>query len=220
MNRAYGIAALVGVLGISAANPSTLLAQTQNEPIKFGQKGELTYEIAPQQYEGLDHRMTTEAKKGQNWGRIYINIDGSFQLWGDLNGTHFAYSSPDTLSMRRGNNNILIVDKPPIDENERKTQLDKIDAGRSGLPITAQYLEDSFQSLYNDRAYIDLSNLNLGPNFFEQPVPQSADPAQRETHELYSAFMRDLNVAGVRVEVERLNKTPQNLEDTLRLFRR
>ena len=159
MNKAPAVAAFLGYLGTFVTGDPSLMAQKPNQPIRFGQKGELTYELAPQHYEGLDHRMTSDSRRGKNWGRMYLDHHGNFQLWGDLDEAHFLYESQGTLSIRRGNSTITLVDKPPIEEGRLRTELEKRDALKSNLPDTAKYLSDSLRALYNDTAY--MGDLNV-----------------------------------------------------------
>ena len=80
MNRAYGIATLVGLLGLYAANPTVLTPQAKNESIKFGQKGEITYEISRRLYSDEEHDRTARERPQQSWGHFHIGQNGQFIL--------------------------------------------------------------------------------------------------------------------------------------------
>ena len=176
MNRAYGIAALVGVLGISAANPSTLLAQVQNEPIKFGQKGETTYNIVRQPYSEESHIITSNIMGGQNWGQIYLDKNGGFVAVGILeDGTQFLYEAGTGIL---GNSLTLV-------RNGLKTTFHDSEAGSFGM----------------DDSILDEVQINFGTsNFYEGPRPvptaQGSDLSGR-LHDLYSNYTRWLNVDSI-----------------------
>ncbi|HLC60047.1 MAG TPA: hypothetical protein VJJ52_01310 [Candidatus Nanoarchaeia archaeon] len=210
MNKAYGIAALVSFLVVSASNPHILPMQSKDEPIKFGQKAEQTYEVSQRPYSDVEHNRTLNEKQGQRWGHAHtytrqqygFNEGLGFVLHGILDdGTEFIYRADDignSLHLTRNGLQIGFIDSHNTNPSIR---------------------------IVNDKDYATVNGeeVNLGGHdFYESPRPVSQSQGfnlNGKLHDLYSNYNKWLNVRSVRALVEKPRETePAQLENLLDAF--
>lgn len=195
MNRTYGIAALVGYLGLSAVNPGIVQAQTKDEPVKFGSNRQFTY--APTRLESQEHLALVSGNyppiTPENWGKI--SIDGlSLTLWGVLDGTSFSYIKNEisgVLEIKKDGKIIRYVDFSPYKYN-------------------------------NDKATVNGQEVLIrGPNFFETAKPsQKPETTEERLVSILSDYRQRLNIPAAEKQAEASRKvlTPQELKQFLDAF--
>lgn len=213
MGKNPAVAAFVGYLGYSLFGAPSALAQQPNEPIRFGQKREQTYEISQLPYSDVEHYRTLIERQGKRWGHAHIVqlgfIEGQLGFNGGLgfvlhgvlaDGTEFIYQA-DRLgySLHSARNSI---------------QLGFFDSHDT----------DSFIEVFNARDYatVDGKEVSLGnAEFYEgpRPAPQQGSDLRGKLHDSYSNHTRWLNVSAIRSLTEKPMKTePAQLEKLLDKF--
>ena len=190
------ILSLIGLLGYNIA--TTDLAFAQNDIIKFGKQGELTYEVSPRPYDEHRHERTIEQRIGQNWGQFYINKSGEFILWGVLDGKVFVYN-PGVLA----DSLTLIVD---------------------GISVEF-YDQPNNQSIGRDSARIDGIHVPLeSSNFYESPglnKPWDKMDLIERLHHLFSTYTKYLNIGAIKAKAQKVREsiTPEQLRKSLDVFK-
>ena len=192
MNKAYGAAALLGFLGLSAAGSHVTLAQGGNWPIRVGQKRGHTCTRQNEQYPiyniGVPHPALVEQCN------IYLNPLG-FEMWGVLDGAGFFYrrnKSYDMLEIKRNDTRIRYVD---FSHRDYRGDLAEV----NGHPV------------------ID----GKGSDFFETSRPsQSPRTAEERLVAILSDYRNRLNVATAAKQAEALWRGPtqQEIQEALDAF--
>ena len=175
---------LAALLGHSIATTDIASAQGKYEPIRFGQKGEYTYE--PSQTPPSDPTIGRELEQrlGQVCGRYHINTqNGEIELWGISDNGAFFYITLDK------HKEFLVL------------QETFIGLGFDGLDNSI-ILSNNLDIIY-DSARFNGEHITLGDNrFYEGPgiIKPPEELSEREllmqkAHQLYTRYAKFLNLS-------------------------
>lgn len=206
MRKLPVVVTFAGYLGYSLFGAPSAFVQQPDQPIRFGQKGEQTYEISQLPYSDVEHYRTLIERQGKRWGHAHIielgfNKGLGFVVHGVLaDGTEFIYKA-DSLgySLHSARNDI---------------QLGFFDSHDT----------DFFTQVFNASDYATVDGKVVGlwnVDFYEgsRPAPQQGSDLHGKLHDSYSNHTRWLNVSAVRSLMEKPMKTePAQLEKLLDKF--
>ena len=172
MRRYFNLGVIISYIGLSLSAPQ--MAHTQTE-IKFGSGRSLTYEATAEPYSRASHFKTLHDRIGEEWGKLRVYTNESFEVWGFITGTAFyAFFEPSLSVIKIDHGDVVVI----LFNYKKQNDATNILGLNSGEGIL-----------------IDLNS----PEFFENEftgIPSNAS-IENSVHGLYRKYIKLLNIQGL-----------------------